>query len=43
MSRVYADVNSILGKSWYDYDNFHIDWSQDTDRYEIVRRLGKSK
>ncbi|KAJ7647268.1 kinase-like domain-containing protein [Roridomyces roridus] len=37
------DACSLLGKSWYDYENFHIDWSQDTDRYEVVRRLGGGK
>ncbi|KAJ7287453.1 kinase-like domain-containing protein [Mycena rebaudengoi] len=42
MSRVYADANVVLGKSWYDYDNFRIDWSP-PDRYEIVRRLGGGK
>ncbi|KAJ7462385.1 kinase-like domain-containing protein [Mycena galericulata] len=42
MSRVHADANTILGKSWYDYDNFQIDWSP-PDRYEIVRRLGGGK
>ncbi|KAJ7770148.1 kinase-like domain-containing protein [Mycena maculata] len=42
MSRVHADANAILGKSWYDYDNFQIDWSP-PERYEIVRRLGGGK
>jgi len=42
MSRVHADANTLLGKSWYDYDNFRIDWSQ-PDRYEIVRRMGGGK
>ncbi|KAJ7783258.1 kinase-like domain-containing protein [Mycena metata] len=42
MSRVYADVNTTLGKAWYDYDNFSIDWSG-PENYEIVRRLGGGK
>ncbi|KAL1718905.1 kinase-like domain-containing protein [Schizophyllum commune] len=42
MSRVYADVNKVLGKDWYDYENFTIEWSE-PDRYEIVRRLGGGK
>ncbi|KAJ7022196.1 kinase-like domain-containing protein [Mycena alexandri] len=42
MSRVYADVNAIRGKSWYEYNKFRIEWSS-PDRYEIVRRLGGGK
>ncbi|KAJ6499969.1 kinase-like domain-containing protein [Mycena vitilis] len=42
MSRVHADANTLLGKSWYDYDNFRIDWSP-PDRYEIVKRMGGGK
>ena len=42
MARVHADVNTHLGKSWYDYENFRIDWSP-PDRYEIVRRMGGGK
>ncbi|KAF8236462.1 kinase-like protein [Tricholoma matsutake] len=42
MARVYADVNATLGESWYDYDNFRIDWSR-PERYEIVRRIGGGK
>ncbi|KAH0589031.1 hypothetical protein H2248_004806 [Termitomyces sp. 'cryptogamus'] len=42
MARVYADVNASLGQSWYDYDNFRIDWSR-PERYEIVRRVGGGK
>ncbi|KAJ7901913.1 kinase-like domain-containing protein [Mycena olivaceomarginata] len=41
-ARVHADVNAHLGKSWYDYENFHIDW-KDPDRYEIVKRMGGGK
>jgi len=39
MARVYSGVNAIFGPSWYDYENFRIDWSA-PDRYEIVRRVG---
>ncbi|KAJ7178501.1 kinase-like domain-containing protein [Mycena crocata] len=42
MSRVHADANALLGKSWYDYENFKPQWSG-PDRYEIVRRLGGGK
>lgn len=39
MARVYSGVNAVFGRSWYDYENFRIDWSA-SDRYEIVRRVG---
>ncbi|KAF8893840.1 kinase-like domain-containing protein [Infundibulicybe gibba] len=42
MARVYTNVNHTLGRSWYDYDNFHIEWSQ-PERYEIIGRLGGGK
>jgi len=42
MARVYSGVNAVFGRSWYDYDNFRIDWSA-PDRYEIVRRVGGGK
>ncbi|KAJ6499225.1 kinase-like domain-containing protein [Mycena sanguinolenta] len=42
MARVHAHVNTTLGKSWFDYENFRIDWSA-PDRYEILRRLGGGK
>jgi len=42
MARVYADVNAALGKQWYDYEHFRIDWSR-PERYEIVRRVGGGK
>ncbi|KDQ53554.1 hypothetical protein JAAARDRAFT_39247 [Jaapia argillacea MUCL 33604] len=42
MSRVYADVNAGLGKSWYDYENLRIEWNG-CDRYEIIRRVGGGK
>ncbi|KIK99320.1 hypothetical protein PAXRUDRAFT_547494 [Paxillus rubicundulus Ve08.2h10] len=39
MARAYADVNASLGRSWYDYENFTIEWSS-PERYEIVDRIG---
>ncbi|KIY50314.1 kinase-like protein [Fistulina hepatica ATCC 64428] len=39
MSRIYADVNRGLGKDWYDYENFTIEWSE-PDRYEVIQRVG---
>jgi len=42
MARVYSDVNATLGRSWYDYEGFRIDWST-PERYEVVRRVGGGK
>ncbi|TFK54010.1 kinase-like protein [Heliocybe sulcata] len=42
MSRVYANVNAVLGRSWYEYESLHIEWNG-PDRYEIVRRVGGGK
>ncbi|KAF9222548.1 kinase-like protein [Gyrodon lividus] len=39
MARVHADVNTSLGRSWYDYENFTIEWSS-PERYEIIDRIG---
>ncbi|KAF7984229.1 hypothetical protein HWV62_16038 [Athelia sp. TMB] len=39
MARVYAGINEELGRSWYDYNSFRIDWSE-PERYEIVCRIG---
>ncbi|KAG1862575.1 kinase-like domain-containing protein [Suillus subalutaceus] len=42
MARIYAGANAQLGRSWYDYDNFRIEWSS-PERYEIVDRVGGGK
>nr|GAT49715.1 Pkinase-domain-containing protein [Mycena chlorophos] len=42
VSRVYADVNSKLGPSWYEYDNLQVQWGTQ-DHYEIVRKVGRGK
>ncbi|KAG6378172.1 kinase-like protein [Boletus reticuloceps] len=39
MARSYADVNASLGHSWYDYENFNIEWSS-PERYELIERIG---
>jgi len=39
MARAYADVNATLGRSWYDYENFNIEWSS-PERYEVMERIG---
>ncbi|KAK7057121.1 kinase-like domain-containing protein [Favolaschia claudopus] len=33
MSRIHADVNARLGASWYDYENFRIDWRVGGGKY----------
>ncbi|KIJ67921.1 hypothetical protein HYDPIDRAFT_107466 [Hydnomerulius pinastri MD-312] len=42
MARTYAGVNASLGRSWYDYENFSIEWSS-PERYEIFDRVGGGK
>jgi len=42
MARIYASANAQLGRTWYDYDNFRIEWSS-PERYEIVDRVGGGK
>ncbi|KAF7310624.1 Pkinase-domain-containing protein [Mycena chlorophos] len=42
VSRVYADANSKLGPSWYEYDNLQVQWGTQ-DHYEIVRKVGRGK
>ncbi|KAH7925546.1 kinase-like protein [Leucogyrophana mollusca] len=42
MARTYSGVNAQLGRSWYDYENFRIEWSS-PERYEIVGRVGGGK
>jgi casein kinase II subunit alpha len=42
VARVYCDVNSRLGPSWYEYDNLQVQWGSQ-DHYEIVRKVGRGK
>ncbi|GAA5897019.1 casein kinase II subunit alpha/alpha' [Sporobolomyces salmoneus] len=42
ISRVYANANEELGKSWYDYDGLSISWGFQ-DQYELIRKLGRGK
>jgi len=42
VARVYADVNSTRPPSYWDYENFKIQW-RGQDDYEVVRKIGRGK
>jgi casein kinase II subunit alpha len=42
VARVYADYNTNMPNSYWDYDNVTINWGQLTN-YEIVRKIGRGK
>lgn len=42
MARVYADVNSQMPRSYWDYDSVVISWGV-LENYEIVRKIGMFK
>jgi hypothetical protein len=39
MSRVYADVNQQMPRSYWDYDSVNITWGV-LENYEVVRKIG---
>ncbi|OLY84062.1 Casein kinase II subunit alpha-2 [Smittium mucronatum] len=41
-SRVYRDVNLIMPREYWDYDNLTIKWGEQ-DNYEIIRKVGRGK
>lgn len=41
MSRVYADVNQRMPRSYWDYDAVNIQWGS-LESYEVVRKIGNS-
>lgn len=41
MSRVYADVNQTMPRSYWDYDSVNITWGV-LENYEVVRKIGTS-
>ena len=41
MARVYADINSTMPRSYWDYDSVAISWGV-LENYEIVRKIGQS-
>mmetsp|Transcript_1021 Transcript_1021/g.1589 ORF Transcript_1021/g.1589 Transcript_1021/m.1589 type:complete len:378 (+) Transcript_1021:192-1325(+) len=42
VSRVFADVNSNMPKTYWDYERLNIDWSTQ-DAYEVIRKVGRGK
>ncbi len=40
MARVYADVNQLMPRSYWDYDSVNITWGI-LENYEVVRKIGK--
>ncbi|XP_039009695.1 casein kinase II subunit alpha-4, chloroplastic-like [Hibiscus syriacus] len=42
-SRVYADVNVIRPKEYWDYETLTIQWGSEQDDYEVVRKVGRGK
>eukprot|EP01088_Endostelium_zonatum_P016772 TRINITY_DN4669_c0_g1_i1.p1 TRINITY_DN4669_c0_g1~~TRINITY_DN4669_c0_g1_i1.p1 ORF type:complete len:343 (-),score=53.50 TRINITY_DN4669_c0_g1_i1:69-1097(-) len=45
-AKEYADVLREKPQSYYDYENYVVEWKEDTnsiDRYELVARIGKGK
>ncbi|GMH06364.1 hypothetical protein Nepgr_008204 [Nepenthes gracilis] len=41
-ARVYADVNVIRPKEYWDYESFTVQWGEQDD-YEVVRKVGRGK
>ena len=39
MARVYADVNTKMPRSYWDYDSVSISWGV-LENYEVVRKIG---
>ncbi|KAI9364068.1 casein kinase II subunit alpha [Pilaira anomala] len=42
IAKCYADVNTKMPSSYWDYDNLQVQWSPQ-DNYEIVRKVGRGK
>ncbi|MBA0653685.1 hypothetical protein Goklo_020829, partial [Gossypium klotzschianum] len=42
-SRVYADVNVIRPKEYWDYELLTVQWGSEQDDYEVVRKVGRGK
>lgn len=42
VARVYADVNSRMPDSYWDYEGLHVKWSSQ-DPYEVVSKVGRGK
>ncbi|KAI7852599.1 Pkinase-domain-containing protein [Circinella umbellata] len=42
IARCYADVNTKMPKTYWDYDNLQVQWGLQ-DNYEIIRKVGRGK
>ncbi|KAI8086567.1 casein kinase II subunit alpha [Halteromyces radiatus] len=42
IARCYADVNTKMPESYWDYDNLQVQWGSQ-DSYEIIRKVGRGK
>ncbi|KAJ2386809.1 Casein kinase II subunit alpha [Coemansia sp. RSA 2559] len=41
-SRVYADANGKMPRSYWDYENLQVEWGSQ-ENYEIIRKIGRGK
>ncbi|XAR51354.1 Non-specific serine/threonine protein kinase [Bertholletia excelsa] len=41
-ARIYADVNVIRPKEYWDYESLSVQWGEQ-DKYEVVRKVGRGK
>lgn len=41
-ARVYADVNTLKPRTYWDYESYQIDWKTQDD-YQLVQRIGRGK
>ncbi|KAG1445009.1 hypothetical protein G6F56_010068 [Rhizopus delemar] len=42
IARCYADVNTNMPSSYWDYDNLQVEWGNQ-ENYEIIRKVGRGK
>jgi len=42
-ARVYTDVNKTRPREKWDYEAYKIEWSDNIDNYEILRKIGRGK
>lgn len=41
-AKIYAEVNSLKPKEYWDYEGYNVQWGQPDD-YQLVRKLGRGK
>jgi casein kinase II subunit alpha len=42
IAKQYADVNSKMDRSYWDYDELQIEWNSQ-ENYEIIKKVGRGK